>query len=206
MKSYSPSLADLRAAANQSTPAQIALEWLIATDFEELHKLVERAIDWISQEMSKTCHLRQERSEDQISIDFVGMLKSMGLNAAHDTQYGGHCDIIVEGRNEFLWIGEAKIHSSYSWLEKGMHQLSTRYSTGLQGQDTGEILIYTYDKRLDRILKAWRERLIELVPDIEVDEIDMEKLIFRSTHIHENTGRLFRVRHKGITLHFDPKA
>src|SRR5690606_18117893 len=117
-----------------------------------------------------------------------------------------HCDIVVEGRDEFLWIAEAKKHSSYDWLEKGMSQLSTRYSTGLEGQDCGEILIYTYSPRLDRIMAEWNVRLKELVSEIEVEEVDADKLLFRSTHVHERTGRPFRVRHKGVTLHFAPKV
>lgn len=205
MSSDNISLADIKAAASHSTTTQIVIEWLMAATYQEQHELVERAIDWIAQEMAKTSQLRQGRSEDEISIEIVSMLKSMGFNASHDTQYGGHCDIIVEGRKEFLWIGEAKIHTSYSWLEKGMKQLTTRYSTGLDGQDTGEVLIYTYAPRLDKILQNWKENLEELVPGIDIDEIDLDKLIFRTTQIHENTGRPFRIRHKGITLHFEPK-
>lgn len=205
MSSDNISLADIKAAASQSTTTQIVIDWLMAATYQEQHELVERAIDWIAQEMTKTSHLRQDRSEDEISIDFVSMLKSMGFNASHDTQYGGHCDIIVEGRRDFLWIGEAKLHTSYSWLEKGMKQLTTRYSTGLDGQDTGEVLIYTYAPRLDKILQSWKEKLEELSLEIVIDDIDHDNLNFRTTQIHENTGRPFRIRHKGVTLHFKPQ-
>lgn len=200
------SMAELAAIFGQSTPDRIKLAMTFATSHLERRELVEEAIDWIAQEMTKTCHLRQERSEDEISIDFVSMLKAMGFQAAHDTQYGGHCDVIVEAKDDFLWIGEAKLHSSYAWLEKGMAQLSTRYSTGLEGQDCGEILVYTYSPRLDRIILEWAERLKSSVNDITIEEVDTDKLTFLSVHVHEKTGRPFRVRHKGVTLHFNPTA
>jgi hypothetical protein len=206
MSSGEPTWAELKILLGQSTPGRIQLEMPFATSHGERRQLVEDAIDWIAQEMTKTCHLRQERSEDEISIDFVSHLKAMGFQASHDTQYGGHCDVIVEGKDEFLWIAEAKIHTSYAWLEKGMAQLSTRYSTGLEGQDCGEILIYTYSPRLDLIMKEWKKRLAAAVAEIEVDELDNDRLIFRSNHVHEKTGRPFRVRHKGVTLHFQPTA
>lgn len=197
-------LAELKARFGQSTPGRIQFEMALATSHEERRKLVEDAIDWIAQEMTKTYQLRQGRSEDEISIDFVSLLKSMGFQAAHDTQFGGHCDVIVEARDEFLWIAEAKLHSSYPWLAQGMAQLSTRYSTGLEGQDSGEILIYTYSPRLDSIMEKWRCKLKEAISSIVVEDLDKDKLTFRSSHLHNRTGRPFRVRHKGITLHFDP--
>jgi hypothetical protein len=200
------SMAELNAVIGQSTPGRIQLSMPFATSHEERRKLVEEAIDWIAQEMTKTCHLRQDKSEDEISIDFVSMLKAMGFQAAHDTQYGGHCDIIVEAKDDFLWIAEAKLHSSYAWLEKGMAQLSTRYSTGLEGQDCGEILVYTYSPRLDKIMLEWGNRLKGSVDGIDVEVVDTDIMTFLSVHVHEKTGRPFRVRHKGVTLHFTPTA
>lgn len=200
------SMAELNALIGQSTPGRIQLSMPFAVSHQQRRELVEEAIDWIAQEMTKTCHLRQEKGEDEISIDFVSMLKAMGFQASHDTQYGGHCDIIVEAKDEFLWIAEAKLHSSYAWLEKGMAQLSTRYSTGLEGQDCGEILVYTYSARLDNIISEWAERLKVAIADITVEDVDKDKLTFLSVHVHEKTGRPFRVRHKGVTLHFAPTA
>lgn len=201
-----PTWAELNAIIGQSTPGRIQLRMPFAASHQERRELVEEAVDWIAQEITKTCHLRQENSEDEISIDFVSMLKAMGFQAAHDTQYGGHCDIIVEAKNDFLWIAEAKIHSSYAWLEKGMAQLSTRYSTGLEGQDCGEILVYTYSPRLDKIMLEWADRLKAAVSGIQIQDVDKDKLTFLSVHVHEKSGRPFRVRHKGVTLHFNPSA
>ena len=72
---------------------------------------------------------------------------------------GGHCDIVVEAQDEFLWIAEAKKHGNYDWLLKGFQQLDTRYTTGLVGQDSGELIIYHFGQRTDKIMAAWAEHL-----------------------------------------------
>ncbi|WP_143850979.1 hypothetical protein [Brucella thiophenivorans] len=189
-----------------TTPGRIAFEMCLADTHEEIHKLIEDGIDWAALQLAENAHLNQKLGEDKITIDIIGILKSLTFDAAHDTQIGGHCDIVVRAKSDFLWIGEAKIHSDYNWLQKGMSQLSTRYSTGLQGQDCGEILVYTYAPRLDKILAEWRNRVADSVEEISVEELDLDRLVFRTTHPHVKTGRPFRVRHKGISLHFNPKA
>lgn len=186
--------------------ARIRVAFGMAEDHETRVRVVESAIDWIAQEFTKTKQNRRRKTEDEISTDVVSLLKSMGFKAAHDTQFGGHCDVIVEGKDEFLWIGEAKIHTSYKWLEKGFEQLDSRYSTGLYGQDAGEVLVYTYSPRLDRIMSTWATRLSKARPDVKVQTCPLDPLNLRSVHIHKATGREFHVRHKGITLYFDPKA
>jgi len=136
----------------------------------------------------------------------VTALKAMGFQASHDTQYGGHCDVVIEGKCDFLWIAEAKIHSSYDWLLSGFEQLDQRYSTGLPGQDAGEIIIYCFGARLDRVMSEWETRLVGARPDVSIDRSVTEPLLRRSTHTHKATGGKFRIRHKGITLYFNPKV
>ncbi|MFD1791492.1 hypothetical protein ACFSE0_07555 [Ochrobactrum teleogrylli] len=200
------SVADLEKTICATTPGRIMFQMCLADTHEEIQNLIEDGIDWAALQLTENAHLNQELGEDKITIDIVNMLKSLNFDAAHDTQIGGHCDIVVRAKNDFLWIGEAKVHSNYNWLHKGMAQLSTRYSTGVQGQDCGEILVYTYAPRLDKILAEWRDRVAESVEEISIEDLDRDRLIFRTTHPHVRTGRPFRVRHKGISLHFDPKA
>lgn len=199
------SYAELEAKLCSTTPGRISFYMPFAESYEEILSLLEDAVDWAALQLAENAHLKQKLKEDQITIDIVNILKSMSIDAAHDTQVGGHCDILVRAKNDFLWIAEAKIHTNYGWLGKGMSQLSTRYSTGVTGQDCGEILVYTYSPRLDNILAEWRVRLTESVDDITAEELDANKLVFRSSHLHVRTGRPFKVRHKGISLHFDPK-
>ncbi|NTJ08230.1 hypothetical protein [Rhizobium lusitanum] len=197
-------LAAIKAAASNPTPVAIMIEMAFAETHDERLALVERAVDYITQEMVKNRHVHQDKSEDALTIDIVSHLKTMGFQASHDTQYGGHCDVVVEARDEFLWIAEAKKHDSYDWLLDGFEQLDRRYSTGLPGQDCGEMIIYCFGARLDKVMAEYRKRLGGKRADVAFEPPEDNAIVLRSVHDHGNTGRPFRVRHKGVPLHFKP--
>lgn len=198
------SFATLRAIFSSATD-QIRFALTFASSHEERLASVNTAIDWIVQEHTKTRQHRQDRSEDGLSIDIVTALKAMGFEASHDTQYGGHCDIVIEARDNFLWIGEAKIHTSYEWLLKGFQQLDTRYSTGIPGQDAGGMIIYYFGQNLAKVMQNWDERLTAARPDVVVTVCQNNPLVRNSTHTHKNSGLQFRVRHTPINLYFKPE-
>lgn len=174
----------------------------LAKTHDEIHSSVEEAVDFVLSEHIKTRHLRQRRSEDELTIDIVTDLKMLGLQASHDTSYGGHCDIVIEAIRDFLWLAEAKIHKDYDWLLKGFQQLDTRYSTGMPGQDTGEMIIYCKGQRADLVLTRWLDHLREKRPDVHV--VEQSALTARTQHAHKSTGNQFRVRHKMVPLFFAP--
>src|SRR5262249_17512116 len=124
-------LRDLQLMFGTSTPDQIRLNMMFATTHAERVAQVEAAIDWIAQEHSKTRQHRYERDEDALTTDIITDLKALGFDASHDTDYGGHGDIVIEARDDFLWLGEAKIHRDYDWLMKGFLQLDTRYANAV---------------------------------------------------------------------------
>lgn len=188
-----------------SKPNLIRLNMIFATSHGDMVRQVEAALDWIGQEHSKTRQYRQDRDEDGLTIDVITDLRAMGFDASHDTAYGGHCDIVIEAKDGFLWLGEAKIHSSYDWLLKGFQQLDTRYSTGAPGQDTGGMLIYCKVARIDKTMKRWHAHLVANRPDVTIEICEDNPLALRSTHVHEATGRLFKVRHVPISLYFSPR-
>ncbi len=198
-------LRDLELLFSQSTPDRIRWNMMLATDHAQRLAQVEAAIDWIAQEHSKTRQHRFDRDEDALTTDIITDLKAMGFAASHDQDYGGHSDIVIEARDEFLWLGEAKIHRDYDWLLKGFQQLDTRYATALPGQDTGGIIIYCKAERIDQIMDRWCERLSEKRPDVDIENCPNNSLIRRSCHIHQRTGLFFRVRHVPISLYFKPK-
>src|ERR1700733_10905488 len=103
-------LRELKLLFGHSTPDQIRLNMMFAADHAQRLQQVEAAIDWIAQEHSKTRQHRHDRDEDALTIDIITDLKAMGFAASHDQDYGGHSDIVVEAREDFLWLGEAKIH------------------------------------------------------------------------------------------------
>jgi hypothetical protein len=199
------SFAELQARFGHSTPDAIRFRMMFAGSHEQRLEAVNSAIDWIVQEHSKTRQHRQGRTEDGLSIDVVTELKAIGFEASHDTQYGGHCDIVIEARDGFLWIGEAKIHKDYDWLLKGFQQLDTRYSTGIPGQDAGGIIIYYFGQNLSAVMTTWQERLVAARPDVQVSVCPINPLVRNSVHIHKNSGLPFRVRHTPINLYFKPE-
>lgn len=203
MSEPSFSLKEIHALFGQTDAGEIRCKMIFAQTHQDRLDAVEAAIDWAAAEMVKSRHVKLKHSEDALSIELVTSLRAMGFQASHDTQYGGHCDIVVEGKGKFLWIAECKIHSDYDWLLKGFAQLDTRYSTGLEGQDAGEMIIYSRNKRADEGMATWKERLKDARTDVEFLDGD-DKLRFRTAHVHELTGAKFRIRHVCVPLHFDP--
>lgn len=189
----------------QSPPDRIRFNMVMATSYAQRVSCVEEAIDWIAREHTKTRQHRYDRSEDGLTTDIITDLKAMGFDAAHDKDYGGHGDIVIEARDNFLWIGEAKIHSSYEWLLKGFQQLDTRYSTGLPDQENGGLIIYCTGQKVDLVMDKWAQYLKLHRPDVDISTIEGYPLLRRSEHKHASTGRIFRVRHVPISLYFDPK-
>ncbi|GAM99147.1 hypothetical protein U91I_02788 [alpha proteobacterium U9-1i] len=195
---------DLMLMAAGNRPREIVVKLMFASDYSSFVESVEDAIDHIADRMSENPQLRQEREEDELSIDIVDQLKAMSFDAEHDMTIGGHGDIVVRGRGSFLWIGEAKKHSSYPWLLKGYNQLTTRYASGLETQAVGGLIVYSYGQRVDQVMENWKTFLDENAT-VEGFGEGGRSACFRSTYLSERTGILCTVRHLGISLYFDPK-
>ncbi|MCO8163312.1 hypothetical protein NJC38_14200 [Pseudomonas sp. 21LCFQ010] len=141
--------------------------------------------------------------EDKITFHVISQFHSLGFNASHDKQVGGHVDITIE-HGDYLWYGEAKIHTCYATLQKGWAQLTTRYMTGMAGEDCGAFLIYNFNKNAAQVTHEWRKVMVENYPDVELGEIE-DGLNFASKGIHAGSGRSFLVDHYNIPLYFDPQ-
>ena len=204
MTEQSYSLRELKLLARGNVPMEVSLGLLFAIAAEDILALVDTAIDHIAQDFARTPKERQGRSEDSLTTDLVSSLRNMGFQAAHDTTVGGHCDIVIEGRGNFLWLGEAKTHSSYDWLVQGFNQLDGRYATASRHQDHGGIVIYCYHGRVDKIMDEWAIRLKQARPEVEVSRGAEDAEVFTSSHVHERTGRPYHVRHVAISLQWAP--
>ena len=205
MTSSEPSLADIRLMA-RGKPIAVGLDYMIAQDHQTRVKAVQKGVDIACNLLEQHKHKKQAMDEDEITLQICEILIGMSFPAYHDTQVGGHCDIVIRGNDQFLWLAEAKIHSSYGWLDKGFKQLATRYSTGVNGQDNGDVLIYCYLKDADAMLNVWRSELMKKNPDVTITQGPCEKsLIFCSTHKHCSSGLDFSTRHKAISLHWEPQ-
>jgi hypothetical protein len=204
MTSCGPTIADLKAAWS-GTACEAALNYTLAQTHKERVEAVRMALDYACNELEMNRHKKQELDEDQLTIEICSFLNGLGFQAAHDQQIGGHCDIVIKGRELFLWLAEAKKHDAYDWLDKGFKQLSTRYSTGVLGQDNGEVIIYCFSKNANAMLKRWREELQIRNKDVKIhDDTDINPLLFCSTHKHTTSGLDFYVRHKVVSLYWQP--
>lgn len=164
-----------------------------------------KALNWTVDEMARNRELRKDRSEDELTIEVVSLLRAMSYSASHEAKEGGHCDIIVEGGRNYRWLGEAKKHDgSYKWLHDGFLQLMTRYAAGTGTSRYVGILVYVYQKQAVRVLERWKEHLIANEPPKSVDKCELSDLAFISSHEHEGTGLDLSVRHMVYPLYHEP--
>lgn len=177
------------------------LEFVLCQNHASRVKHVQKGVDFACNEFESQSSKKQGLGEDAITLDICSMLKMAGFQASHDKYTNGHCDIVVDGKDMFLWLAEAKEHSSYGWLDKGFQQLTTRYSSGKYGQDNGDILIYCYNQDAKAMLDKWREELATRNPRVKTfDSPCGNPLLFCSTNKHQSSGLDFHIRHKVMPL------
>lgn len=200
-----PTLADLNQLLGSFRDGAVSA-YHFASDHEARTEALESILEFTYDQLVENRHLNYEHSEDALSAQIISQLKMVGIEADHDTQVGGHCDILVRSKDHFLWIGEAKIHRDYNWLTDGFKQLSTRYSTGSYGQCNAEVIIYCRNKKASEVLKNWQVKMQATFPDVTLLEDNINKrLWFRTAHIHEVSGNPFITRHRIIQLYYNPQ-
>jgi hypothetical protein len=198
------SFRDLMLMANTKSD-EIRFRWMFSNGHEERRQIVEDAVDYIAVEFAETPHHRKDRDEDGLTLDIVTSLKHMGFQATHDEDIGGHCDIVVRGRDNFMWLAEAKIHKAYDWLAKGYQQITARYSTGQQGQDAGALVIYCKAENVKAIMEQWSKHFAETFPDAVTVVCEKSPLALVTTINHPRTGLPYRIRHIPISVWHDPQ-
>jgi len=173
---------------------------------DDLIRNLYKDIDKVIFQIQENPELRQDDNEDRLTIDIVNPLRNLGYDVSHETKIGGHVDIAVR-KNDFLWLGEAKIYRDNNYLWEGFQQLVTRYSTGDSNQENGGLLIYIIrHEDASSIMQKWQNYLLEKsLPGFSLRPCKMRSLAFISTHKHERSGQAFHVRHIPVMLHFDPK-
>jgi hypothetical protein len=197
---------DLKALAAGRPGAEIAIGLLFVADYPTFVEIINRAIDTSFRRMAENPELRKSRSEDELTIELINLLKQNDIDAHHEAKVGGHCDITVRGPNDFAWLAEAKRHSKgYPWLYQGFQQLNTRYSTGLPQHDKGGLIIYTYRPNTLDQMRKWSDYLQANQKGLVVSPYGADPLSFLSTHQHERSGLPYEVRHIPLSLYFAPK-
>ncbi|MDO5770134.1 MAG: hypothetical protein Q4P13_11575 [Psychrobacter sp.] len=162
-----------------------------------------------------------KRGEDLINLYICDMLDARGWVANHSKYVNGNADIVVSADySEYQWLGEGKIRSGNSNLDKGMKQLLHRYSTGRDFQTSGGLVIYLKDtqKTAKNILEDWKKYLLNpnlnttdehdlptiLPPALKVEQCAEKQLIFYSYHKHPSSGLDYKVRHMIIDFRCNP--
>lgn len=117
-----------------------------------------------------------QNGEDLINTSISDMLYARGWSADHETFVNGHPDIVVTlPYTDYLWLGEGKINASNTHIYHGLKQLLYRYSTGIDNQSDGGLLIYISNggKTQPKILEAWRTYFTNKVETISDDTEEM---------------------------------
>lgn len=187
-----------------ASPGGRAVRWQLATTHEERLEILEEGLEFCFSRLVDTRGLEEKRSEDELTMRIADMLEAGGISAIHDRHVNGHCDLIVE-HDRFMWLGEAKVHKDYGWLEDGFNQLSQRYGTAILGRDNGGLIIYHRTGNSKAVLTEWRDRLTAIHSDVTVtQDIEGSSLSFRTRHKCPNSGCDFFVRHSIVPLMHAP--
>ncbi len=159
-----------------------------------LHKDILRAIKEIQ-------HDRQQFQganfgEDAISSLIIKCLKFLNYDAEHDTQHGGHCDILVKHNAlGFEWIGEAKLWKGQSYIKDGLEQLLTRYATGIPSESAGGMLVYVKQPDTASKLKTWHQELSSHSSTVSLDPLpdELQELHFNSVQKVTSSGLNYKL-------------
>jgi hypothetical protein len=198
---------DLRKSA-QSVEEKIVLDLAILklsdNPYEEFVGLINRALDCALSYLAKNKNHVHDLGEDQLTVMLMASLKSMTFSARHGENVGGHCDLTIDGPNGTLWIGEAKKFTSYAKLFGGARQLIDRYTTGLEGQDCGAIIVYISKPNALGIMTKWRAFLKRCVRSLLIAEPAADQLDFYTQIEHAGSGRMLNIRHVPAVLYHAP--
>ncbi|WP_241609031.1 hypothetical protein [Rosenbergiella australiborealis] len=147
-------------------------------------------------------HMYQDHKwgEDELTYTIIAFLQGRNYDAEHDTQHGGHVDILVKHHHgKFAWIGEAKLWNGPAYVFGGWNQLSSRYGTGTLRDNHGGIIIYVKQRNSSDKFASWSNYLSERVEAIITPDTK-NPLRFSSETMHPATNQPYFVRHMAVSL------
>jgi hypothetical protein len=167
--------------------------------------LIHKALNFSISLMAAAKNITLGMDEDQLTHDLLLPLIGMAFDVTHSTNVGGNCDIVVTGHSSYLWLGEAKVFSSYGKLLGGYRQLADRYSTGLPNQDHGAVIVYmvTHGNAKNR-MQEWEEYLKVSETGVKTTRTKERPLEFSSVQDHQGTGLPIYVQHVPVVLFHVP--
>lgn len=177
----------------------------LVNTYDEFIKCLYEDIDQIIDFIQESRELRQDDSEDRLTIEIVGNLRRLSYTAFHDPKMGGHIDLFVQKKN-FKWMGEAKIYHGPMSLLGGFNQLCTRYTIGDVNQNNGGLLVYLKDGDAKSLMEKWKGHLTDQnFVEFKFFQCQSRPLAFYSEHKHPVSGNSFTVRHMPLILFFEPQ-
>lgn len=158
------------------------------------------------------------KGEDLVNTTICNLLEARGWQASHDTSVNGHADIVVKlPYFTYLWLGEGKVNNGCQYIMGGLKQLLHRYSTGIDNQTSGGMLIYIVKTQLtqNHIIETWKNSLDSYKQTDDCDEVQLAEadnilscpknsLVFYSQHTHPSSGKDFTVRNMSVDFRHRP--
>ena len=167
----------------------------------QLYKDIDQAI--MALEQDRHFYQKVEFQEDHITAIIITFLKGRFYDAEHDTQHGGHCDILVKHASlKFEWIGEAKLWKGAKYIQGGFKQLTKRYATGTVNDSHGGILVYIKQPDAKNKLDTWETWIDDNIDTIS-KENESNPLRFKTIHKHHASGLPYNVRHMFVVLNHE---
>ena len=196
-------------------------------DYSQFLSMLYDDIDFAIKELAKyrdICHLglqnHHSQGENLINAIICIVLTARGWQAAHDTSINGHADIVVTlPYEDYQWLGEGKLYGGKAYTTKGFKQLAHRYSTGLDGQNAGGLLMYINSTNFTQkqILDNWKRDLLDM-QEIQCEDNELplsaanntqdcqtNSLAFYSYHTHPLSGLDYVIRHMTLDFRHQPK-
>lgn len=196
------SLADLAQLAGEHEFAMMLRRKSVQTHLDFVQQLYNDFDDAIQELVhNRQRFQRAEFGEDDISAYLISFLKGRFYDADHDTQHGGHADIIVKANNgRWEWIGEAKLWGGKTWAHEGWKQLVDSYTTATVGETHSGLLLYIKQDNAKQKFDTWINFFKQSITPIKQDYFTGNPLIFDSVHINKCSGLEQSVRHFAVPL------
>lgn len=148
------------------------------------------------------------KGEDLITTFIVNGLQNRGYPVTHDGNCNGHVDINLVD-SPFSWFGECKLQNGNEYTLGGFQQLTTRYSRGSDYGYHGGVIIYHQNTTKTALtsLTDWKVFLSNDPERINIncEDIPNRKLYFNSSHVHQDSGYPYYIRHFWVKLTYNPK-
>lgn len=200
------SIADLKAAlVSDSDQLRLALLlWKVnKPTYEQWVDLVESAVAYEVRQLTGRRSDLHDLSEDALTAVLVIALGSLGLSAT-STYVNGNCDVKIDYADEYVWLGEAKLFNGVSHVWGGYLQLTSRYATGMPGQNAGGILLYCVKASAGELLAEWRGALTSKVGHADATDGRLP-LTFASKEVCASTGLPLSLTHFAFPLFHSPQ-